>query len=662
MTTKPPEIRIPFEFTSSGYDDPSFDVITRGSGSSLQDLTAAVKVIQFERDRLKSCKTYIVGYDQFNVQILKQDCVYEGIRDLHAAVASVSLFYDLPLYIKSNLSSYLDLATLVKGASNDFVDLVVGTKGWSLNNTIDLSSYIRQGLQASTDFTAYVKTFLSTTDTISSSLKGWKRSESDTLFGVLKGLKSEYEQISSYIKPNFSSTSDLSLDVFKIWHQSRTNVLFDIHGWQETNLLKYICALAYQNLPASVRATYLYDLVSTMVAVPPLDLAVDLYGWAVAELPVFVSYAAGPGDLNININAVIPKDLSVVLNAFMGVAVSKNLVFKIQSYYTEDLSVYTTPIPAVDLPFSLVPKCFSTNLAMSIYPKVVYVRTLLSLSYLECIDLAATINSSCFNTSYKNLAFNLYSMHSSNLKASLFGTDGSNISDLSVFINDYDYYEENSITVKMFKDPIVYTSLSLHSGTSTSYTESNVLQLKTMDSGMSKGMYDVFFSIDGAYLESNLTAFIRPYTPLTYNMSSIKEKLIVLKINHTSFEEWRRHVEITFDNYVRSYYYFSGNQKVYREFIDDQWVVQVKGYSTATLPEGIERSKVNRKYIFNLKKYSSIDAAIKDMIDRVTALKEYDLRYTINGVPKKEANLSMSIASRTVYKSNRRLPVSITPI
>jgi hypothetical protein len=97
--------------------------------------------------------------------------------------------------------------------------------------------------------------------------------------------------------------------------------------------------------------------------------------------------------------------------------------------------------------------------------------------------------------------------------------------------------------------------------------------------------------------------------------------------------------------------------------VDDQWVVQVKGYTLTDLPEGVDRSKVNRKYIFNLKHYSSIDEAIKDMVDRVTALKENDLGCFIKAEPKKEANLSVHIASsvKRTYKSNRTLTASISP-
>jgi len=50
------------------------------------------------------------------------------------------------------------------------------------------------------------------------------------------------------------------------------------------------------------------------------------------------------------------------------------------------------------------------------------------------------------------------------------------------------------------------------------------------------------------------------------------------------------------------------------------------------------------------------------MTVRVTELKNTDLGCEVVVEPKKEANLSILIASRSVYKSNRLLPVIINPV
>lgn len=1204
-------IESPFEFTDDGYAAPILRDL-----NNIKDLGVAIKAMAFEQDFFKYCKTYVVGYNQYNVQIIKQDCIYGGIRDLSFSVDAAKLIFDISFYLKPTLLGDAQLTSVIKGCSQATDDLSLSTKGWSLDNPIDLPTYIKQGYSSSLDFIAYIKTFIPAQAAVGAILKGWARGNSVLLGEAIKVFATAQDFLPAYIKSNFSDTLDLKLDIFKIWHPVETDLPFSVGGWAETNLLEYIRAISYVNLPTIIRATYLYDLVATMTAVLPKNLSFALYGWAATDVNLSIAYAQSPYDMPASINPVPSVNLPAFLKAYLEIEVPKDLSISIQSYYRANLSAYINIIPHVDLGAILIPKFVAANLGAAIYPKVVYVRTLLTLSYLECLDLSAAVNPICFTTSYEDLLFRVYSMHSKNLNASVFGTDGSNIIDLSVIINSYDYYECNSVALSIYKEPTKYTSATLHynglknvteidklnlkisilksdvlfytkdpgltavdtavryveelemlsktdvdpysvdlsssvfsytigysnystdslaavllteaqraaviddstttgmaitaltygthyntyyitlqkneflsglrfsggtagrfydyvavyvrkfsneawttagsfyvgdstssfididitfdtiesryvkiefaSGSSSSlityvyliklysnvqtttsgdlfkdhyyftdnwgtpyywtkyhtstyittppvirhnslvfyhnntsvtpplalyapdewaagikldyiefyvywnssttdqpafriytsagttllgvsfnsdcsikhyfdhkwvtlspapvsgdnswyrvrmdfdwtlecftltyedtvagtvytFEELSFCEVGTTDialptnsmfssngtgavlydnafgtlwySGVGPGAYfgtkfgnaailkqmrvyisnnvlyapynfeiraseatditdiysgDVLYSsnepynngfwsaplswktfdlnnpndiayrsvwlvcydaielrlfevevfskrtysnnigsfqvtlhnpnfddafwtgwvgntcafylddfhaqeltykrvvnnnkktnitasIIGDYLTSDLSAFVRAYRPLTYNASSMKQKLITLKLDHSNAEEWRRYVEVTFDNYVRSYYYFSGNQKAYREFVDDQWIVQVKGYSVDNLPAGVDRAKVIRKYLFNLKRYSSIDAAIKDMIDRVTAIKDSDLSCTIEGVPKKEANLSIYIESsvKRTYKSNRTLSATIIPI
>ena len=651
---------IDFNFIDSGYTSPDFNKISFdfGSGTRITDLQNQIVGMAFERDYLKSCKTYVVGYGQNNVQLLKQDCIYGGIRDLGVTVDAALLIGDISFYIKSTISSAMELNALVKGASSEYTDLFVITKGRSLENPLDLPVYLKQGYSSSTDFSSYIKTFLPSAAEISSILKGWKRSESEILLEIIKGYASVYKALPSYIKPTQPSSVDLTLDIFKIWQHNDIIIPFSIHGWQEVDLIKYICAISYKNLPIYIRSTYLYDLAATMVPVPPVDISFGLYGWAVNDVNLSIAYARSPNDLEFSIKPVSSINLQIILKSFLETEAHKDLLLGIQSYYTTNLNAFLTSVPAADLSVSIFPKSATVNLGAVVYPKIVYVRTIMSISYLECLDLAASVNPSCFNSSYRDLSSRLYSIHNKNLRAAVFGTDGSNIIDLSVFINDYGYYEEETLKLSLFKGPEKTTSVKLSYSNTDLYFEKDVLTLK-LPTLKVFGKSNLSAIICGKHFQKDLGVFVRAYTPRSYEASTVKKKFITLKLNHSNIEEWRRHIEITFNDYVSSYYYFDGDKKVYKEFVDDQWVVQVKGYSLSGVPVGMDRTKINRKYIFNLKRYASIDAAIKDMIDRVTALKENDLSCHIECEPKKEANLSMSIASRAVYKSNRVLPVII---
>lgn len=657
MVDEPPIIvDNPFEFTNDGYIIPSF----RDLGN-VQDLGVAISAMVFERDYLKTCKTYIVGYSNSEVQILKQDCIYGGIRDLLITLDAAKLVYDLSFYIKPVHFNSLDINNIVKGFSQTSSNLPTLVKGWSLNNQINVGGYIRVGAESSAVLDTYIKTFLPSTVGLSNIIKGWSRSEFAFLFGIIKGYISDSVNLPEYLKANFSDTLDLYLKIFKIWHEDTASLSALVGGWQEANLIEYIHAFSYMNLPATLRSTYLYNLAASLLAITPVDLSLSLYGWATFDMPIAIAYARSPNDLAININGVKSVDLSVVINALYGLEIPMDLSVLVSSYYAANLHASIVSIPFVDLGAVLIPRCFSINLGAVIYPKIVYVRTNITLSYLECLDLTAALNPICFNSFYSDLSVGLYSMHSKNLTASVFGTDGSNITDLAVFINSFDYYEESSIKLTFFKPPVRYTSLTLSIGDAVNYSELSTFKLDINLRDKYSYKY-LGVSIVGKPIEVNLGAFVRAYTPLSYEASDVKEKFITLKLNHSSMEEWHRYVELTFSSYVRSYYYFSGDQKAYREFIDDQWIVQVKGYSLVDLPNGIDRTKINRKYIFNLKRYTSIDAAIKDMTARVTELKNTDLSCEVVVEPKKEANLSILIASRSVYKSNRLLPVIINPV
>jgi hypothetical protein len=1017
--SQPPENKsLLFTFGDDGYMSPDFSSRDMDYEGVVSDLKMMITGAELQRDYLKSCKTTVLGYNQEAVQILRYDCVYGGIRDLAAQIEADFIVKDLMLYVKGMLPSHKDLGFILKGSSTVYNDLRNSIQGWSLGNVVDLPTYAKQGWASTADFSAYAKTCYPDFKEISALVKGWAIEESALLGAILKGFDTAQRQFPAYIKPTIPEEVDLNLDVFKIWQHNSADLPTVFAGWAALDLNEIIRGFVYYDLPSQIRATYLADLASVMVAVPPLDLTMNLHGWAVTDMPTSIAYAQGPGDLFANITGVTPKDLSVFISAWLGIEVSKDLQLFVQSYYTVDLRGVVSTIEAMDLPAILIPKGASVNLAAHIYPKVVYVRTVLSLSYLECIDLAASVNPYCFNTAYANLAARLYSMHSNNLKASIFGTDGSNIINLSAFINSYAYYEENILSLSIFKQPLKYTSMVLKTGDFDSYTEIDTLPLSlygaydplysfgnnlqylgttgtdvaksvwdsnyaavyhlsqdpsggagaildstvneyngtavnmssdnlvldtygyaltfdgtseyikcgagllskfstgtpiyfscrfkvtgtlsseiynnilfavnsdsggnrlrigitntgavflgteddffnnapdaTFGSGMADGDFhtvalfvdsvgnrtlwidedspiysastiqigwdtsasvslgqewdtatatdffpgiidevqisnisrpeasikslndslfliewgestnelkltidsdlidedltdfvamlrlgtnsgtnlfdtsnifevlgdnnlkfrietsfgepclaeigdwdsdnklgtvwikiptvsssedtvlyltyasllkfegtdELYATITGKFVEVDLPAFLRAYTPISYEASALKEKFITLKLDHSNFEEWRRYVELTFESYVRSYYYFSGNKKAYPEFKDDHWVVQVKGYSLANLPEGVERTKLNRKYIFNLKRYSSVDEAIKDMTDRVTALKGADLGCFITGDAKREANLTMTISSsiKDYHKSNRNLTAKL---
>jgi len=134
----------------------------------------------------------------------------------------------------------------------------------------------------------------------------------------------------------------------------------------------------------------------------------------------------------------------------------------------------------------------------------------------------------------------------------------------------------------------------------------------------------------------------------------VRNKTVVLHLDR-GMNDWRRYVELTFRDYADSYTYFSGNKRAYKDLSDVHWEVRIEGYSTANLPEGIDKNKVRNKYLFNLGRYKSFDEAMRCMILRVTEFCESDLTFSLNVIRPERLDMKFAIEGRGRYKSNRTI-------
>ena len=540
----------------------------------------------------------------------------------------LSLSYqDLGIYVKSSFQEQLSLTEIVKGFGKGEHNLPEIIKGWKRKVPINLAAYLKQAVTSQRDLSEYVNVFQSSQVNLRETLKGWKREASYDIFKVIKGIIKTYADFPSYIKSTEQDFLDLIGDIFKIWQHNNFNLNKTIHGWQEKDLGYFIWAFHYKDLPVSVRSTYLYDLSAILSVISPKDLSANVMGWAYYNLKMSIFSDNRAGDIKANIYGIPPRDLAVFIQTRKEIERVLDLKVTIERFPRIDLQYLINAIAPMDLNALIFAKGYVSNLQCLIYPKVVFVKTLINVSYLENRDLKASINFPCFNSSYRDLNYTLYSMHSVGLKAILFGTDGSNIKNLRILINASDYLVQNKINVSYFNQiqPSTRLVVSCNKQQPTYYMD----KLKVSHGGAS--VYSsIGASITGNYLTSDLSISILPYINPHYVELNTKYRVITLKLNNNQ-EEWRRYVEVAFNDYVKSYYYFSGNQRAYKEFKDERWEVRVQGYSLLNLPEGVDRSKVRTKYIFNLNNYDSIDAAIRDMIDRVTTFKQVDLSGQIFG-------------------------------
>ncbi len=76
----------------------------------------------------------------------------------------------------------------------------------------------------------------------------------------------------------------------------------------------------------------------------------------------------------------------------------------------------------------------------------------------------------------------------------------------------------------------------------------------------------------------------------------------------------------------------------------------------------IERKQVRYKYKFNLSNHSTIDSAVRDLIDRVSTYRHHNLNAYINGILPHSHNLSATIQVKSIRKWVKHLTATVTPV
>jgi len=634
---------LPFDFTEAGYSQPRIGDIAFefGADLSISQLKVAINGMELERDALKQCETYVVGYESNTVQIFRHSCTYLGVRDLSAYIQVEQMSTsssDLHGYLKQMAAGELDVNFLlrtfqqqqenfnniIKGLWHTNFDLTVAIKSWHTEQTKDLPFRIKRGFSDELDVNFLLRTFQQQQEEFGNVLKGWSVSNVKDLFNIVKGSYKEELDIQAYIKSAILDQKDLAAIVYKIWQHDNKNINLILHGWQVANLQFITQVWHTEDLNIILRATYFNDVGAFLYAIQPVDIEAELRGWAIQDLSIYIARGDYDGDLPVYIYGVNSINLPIYLVGKLGIQVIKDLAGTMTNLSVEDLPISLNTISYSDLNAYLLSSRLTVDLNFKIYPKIVFVRHNINVSFLEHRDLVASINHTCVSSSFRELSFSMIAKHKHDLPCFIYGGDDSNIVDLQFFINSYDYIAQNTI-------PVEYINLAPSTKASVFLNRHpNVYSLNLINvygGTLNKEAVDLTYSITGDMLYNDLGVRIHPYSNPHYD-TSIVQKFVTLKLKN-NIEDFRKYVELTFNSYINKYYYFSGNQRAYKAFRDDHWVVKVEGHQLLPVGSGFEKTKVHRKYIFNLKHYETIDAAIKDMIDRVTQLRNFDLGVSI---------------------------------
>ena len=551
-----------------------------------------------------------------------------------------------------------DLEFLLKGWKIEaIVNISNAIKSWVSEQQVDLSWYIKSTINENSDLITHLKVFQHQYVYFAEMIKGWRTGVTKDLFNTIKAWHSDALNISEYIKSTINESSGL-ITHLKVFQHTNRNINLMLHGWQEADLQYIVQSLHIGDLNFILRAVYLNDLNAFLYAIQPVDIEAKLMGWAIQDLSVYIAKGGYGGDIPVNIYGIPAVNLPIYLAGKLGIQTTRDLNGTMTNLVEENLSAYLNIISYSDLNVYLLSSRLTSDLRFEIYPKIVFVRHNISVSFLEHRDLAASINHTCISSSFRELAVSMVAQHKYDLPCRIYGGDGSNIGNLKVLINSYEYTAQNTIPVKFINlNPSTRATIGYKKSAIYSINTINVYNIATL----MKGYTDLTYGVTGNMLHEDLGVVIHPYSNKHYDTSAT-HKFVTLKLKN-NVEDFRKYVELTFDSYVNQYYYFSGNQRAYKAFRDDHWVVRVEGRQLLPVGSGYEKIKVNRKYIFNLKHYKTIDAAVTDMIDRVTQLKNSDLTASITATGGIFEDLNVQvmpndingIASRIKYYTNRTL-------
>jgi hypothetical protein len=609
---------------------------------------------------LKYCERYIIGYHASGVHILTRKCVYGGIRDLGAELVVFEKIWEHGL---DNLP-----AQLYGWAVIDLPSLL---HGWDTKN---LEAYLRGW--AITDLPGFLHGW--DTKNLGAHLSGWAVKDlSAYLYSIepadLKAILNviEIRDLPGTITGEWwKGTTDLGGDIWKISFRGYKNLQGILSGWAEFDLQGIINIVFSRDLPSSIFPLRSIDLPAYIFGGGIAALYAFIHGFDTRDLGGYLMGGFGPGDLQASIYAIPHQNITAYIRGFKGVRVPFDLRAFTVGSYIYDLNAYISAVRAIDLGAYLNARGQSANLGASIIPKTILIRKAILVALLEHKDLIAMINYKCQLSKAVDLSAYVYPLMKLDLRAEIigwFGGTSDNIKDLRAYINVANYFVQDKLELVGFvpeKSEDKYASLILRFGVRDKYSVFDDIDI------IFGTRYNANLNayINGVLTSVNLPATLTPVWDWNYTElpSWVIPKTHEVVINIERFEEqWRRFVEIMFDNSNSSdyhYFYVSGTSKVYRLNRDAHWTIWVKSYVQDD-ESIIDRKNVRFKYGFNMSNYSTIDDAVRDLIDRVSAYRKSDLPASLNVIPlTKYKDLNAYLSPKVKYTWSNNLKASITVV
>ena len=459
-----------------------------------------------------------------------------------------------------------------------------------------------------------------------------------------------------------------------------------IHGWQTSDLQALIRAVYKENLPAAIqahlprnirgtikgwvreatsdlpasvhsfttedlggiiRSTYLEDLPGFLYPIQPVDLPAYIRGWATRDLQGIINGVLYPWDLPAYINGSpwrsddLPAKIISSLPGPQKDLTAYILTTKGRSNLTAAMNI----IQSANLSASIDTGRDIYNLPASIYPKVMRLTAVVSMITMEHRDLSATISIPCFYSNYKDLPTYIRPVLKGDLGATIYpqGWLGG-ISNLGAKWG----YADKSVVQDKLKINFTFTGWDYR-------TEDKIrITASIFRSGLNLGA-----SIVAYRPPADLPAYINgvDIPPYDFDVWKLREK--VYSRNYTQAAIDYEDVDISFKTIVRDYFYSSGSNVVAKVDKYEHFLTKVASYYSPAKARTLNERLHKIKYLYDLRKFSSIDEAIKFAILYVTEQPERDLQAYINATGN-YFNLTSSIVGKDKISTNQNLTSSVT--
>jgi hypothetical protein len=663
--TPPPKNNIPFNFNTGGYQAPDFNAIsmnldTGAIQSAMSNLSAAIRGVQTYQHEtfsfLKYCENYIVGYSQHGVQIIKGRCHYGGIRDIGANIGG---HYpgDLPAFVRGVV--YGDLPAEIIGLETEgVVDLPASIDVHlpkDLQGIIDthdpdnLTAYIRgfafKELPASLnavyaqDLPAEIGGHLP--EDLGGYIKPWPQED---LPGSIHGW--DTKDLGGLIRATYYRDLPAIIDI----HRPR-NIKALIKGWVREatyDLGANIQSFDLDDLPAFIRATEMAQLPAYLFPIQPVDLPTFIHGWQTADLLATISPAQYPWNLPASINITgdrtdlggsiygrkfdpLPTDLSAYILVTQG---------------REDLPAYLLAAQARDLSAFIDPGKDIGNLTASISPKRIRLTAVIDFVTMEHQDLSATISIPCFYSNFKDLASYIRPVYQADLGA-------------YIYPKDYAWSSANlGARFGYALDTVVEDKLQINL-TVTGYgyrTEDKIaINLGVYVAGLSLGAY-----INAIRQPADLSAYINALDVSPYDFETWKSAERVFSRSYTQVFEDYEDVHISFKSIVSDYFYSSGSDVVAKVDRYTHFVTKVASYYSPAKSRVLQRKLHKVKELYDMRRFDTMDEAMRYAIWYVTTTPSTDLGAMINAMaPMGNGNLSARIGATRYFSTHNNLTSTI---